>query len=535
MTAELRQKLSLLEKKLDIILAIDRIRDSTTNAQEMLSRIVNTIATTLEAELCLISAVNEDTKALELKAVDDRLGVFGQLEKGKAREVIEQAVAVERVTASEADPVLSRHGLNYSLAAPLIVGGERLGSLLLFNQDRPFNAVEIEVLEAAVTQADSAMAQARTRRQLEMRNKELEVVYRVDRIRDQDMEFQAMLNAVLNELCRAIEAEIGFIMLFDKVGQQLELKASTKSDIFVVAEHYQWVQAAANEALHRAELINQQHLDDRIQAIICVPLILREEIIGVFGAINGPLAEGQFGEEHRRLLRAIASQVDTAIFEELHTRRIRTIFNRYVNPQVVEEMLAVPDKDFFKGERQVLTVLFSDIRGFTSISERTDPEILVNILNDHLGTMTDVILAHKGTVDKFVGDEVMAIFGAPLPMDNHALQAVRTALEMQAAQRELIARWAQAGGEVAPIGIGINSGEVIVGNIGCEKQTNYTAIGDSVNLASRLCGLAKSHQTLISQATYEQLGDAVVVNRLPAVHVKGKVKEVQIYEVVGLR
>ena len=526
---------SLIERKLDIILAIDRIRDSTTDAQEMLACSVNTIATCLQAELCLISGTNEETGALELKAVDDRTGIFGQLEKGKAREAVEQSAAVERVTASETDPALRRHGLNYSLAAPLIVGGERLGSLLLFNRERPFDPAEVEMLEAAVSQADSALVQARTYRQLAARNKELEVVYRVDRIRDQDMDFQAMLNAVLNELCRAIQAEIGFIMLFNKVGQQLELKASTESDVFVVAEHYRLVQAAADEALHRAELIDRRNLNDRVRAIVCVPLILREEIIGVFGVINGPLAESQFGEEHRRLLRAIASQVDTAIFEDLITRRIRTIFNRYVNPQVVEEMLTVPDKDFFRGKRQVLTVLFSDMRGFTPISERTDPEILVNVLNDHLRAMTDDILAHQGTVDKFVGDEVMAIFGAPLPMDDHALRAVHTALAMQASQQELMARWTKAGGDVPPVGIGINTGEMIVGNIGCEKQTNYTVIGDSVNLASRLCGLAKPNQTLISQATYELVSDAVAINWLPPVHVKGKVEEVQIFEVVGLR
>jgi adenylate cyclase len=254
----------------------------------------------------------------------------------------------------------------------------------------------------------------------------------------------------------------------------------------------------------------------------------------VFGAVNrhGP---GGFTRDDKRLLKAITSQVDTAIFESLDRRRVRSTFERYVGENVMEEMLSRTDRDFLAVERLSITVLFSDMRGFTSIAERTAPEIMVETLNEHLGAMTDVVLARQGTLDKFVGDEVVALFGAPLPMADHALRAVETALEMQAAHQSLLDRLAAEGREAAPIGIGINSGEMVVGNIGCEKRVDYTAIGDAMNLGARLCGLAKPHQIIIGQSTYQLVQDAVEVNKLESVLVKGRVQPEQIYEVVGMR
>jgi len=343
-----------------------------------------------------------------------------------------------------------------------------------------------------------------------------------------------MLSAVLNELCRVMEAETGFIMLFDESGQQLELKASTEDDIMVAADQYGWIEQVANDALHTGDLVSREGVTAQIRSILCVPLVLRDKIIGVFGAVNrhGP---GGFTQDDKRLLKAITSQVDTAIFERLDKRRIRSAFERYVGEAVMEEMLNRTDRDFLAVERMPITVLYSDMRGFTSIAERTDPAVMVEILNRHLGAMTDVVLSNQGTLDKFVGDEVVALFGAPLPMTDHALRAVRTALKMQAAHQALMDQLAAEGREVVPIGIGINSGEMVVGNIGCEKRVDYTAIGDAMNLGARLCSLAGPHQILISESTYQLVQDAVEVNKLAPVRVKGRTRPEQIYEVVGLK
>jgi class 3 adenylate cyclase len=355
----------------------------------------------------------------------------------------------------------------------------------------------------------------------------------VDQIRDQGYEFGEMLSAVLSELCTAIDAEMGFVMLFDREGRQLELKASTADDILATAGHYDLIEKAAYESLHTGKLYAADDLSEWLHSIICVPLILRDRIIGVFGAVNH-LGPGGFTSEDKRLLLAITSQVDTAIFESLDKQRIRATFRRYVGPSVMEQMLDTSEKDFLKVERALLTVLFSDMRGFTSMSERVDVGMLVDMINMHLGAMTEVVVANHGTLDKFVADEVMAIFGAPLHMQDHALRAIHTALQMQAAQQELISRWEQRGYCLPPIGIGINTGEMVVGNIGCEQQMDYTVIGDVVNLASRLCDAAAGNQILITDATYARVANLIRANKLPKIRVKGKEEPVQIYQVVGL-
>jgi len=529
--ARVHQRLQQRNRELEAIYQVDRIRDTTTDTQELLSSIANMVTSSLEADLCLMSLIDEESGAMELKAIDDRLGVFGQLERDLVQQVVERSAALERPSLLE-ESALRRSGMGHLLAGPLVVGGKRLGSLLLLSSHRRFGPADVRLLEAVVSQADSAVVHARTHGRLQRRNKELEVIYQVDRIRDSGLDFDSMLNAILNELCQAIEAEVGFIMLFDRMGQQLKLKASTGGDIFAMSEHYHLVEETAEKALYLGGLVNRTALSAEIHSLVCVPLVLREEIIGVFGAINRR-GLGGFGEEDERLLLAITSQVDTAIFESLEKQRIRSTFNRYVSPKVVDLMLKT-DHDFLKVDRAFLTVLFSDIRGFTSITERTDPDILMSFLNEHLAAMTEVIDRHEGTVDKFVGDEVVALFGAPMPVEDHARRAVCTALEMQQAHQELMVGWVKAGREAVPIGIGINTGEMIVGNIGCQRQMDYTAIGDNMNLASRICGVARGGQVLISQATYQLVRQDVVAHELAPVRVKGKAQPVQLYEVVAL-
>jgi hypothetical protein len=243
-------------------------------------------------------------------------------------------------------------------------------------------------------------------------------------------------------------------MLFDAEGRQLELRASTNDDILTSVGHQHLIERAANRTLHTGQVYLAQDLSEWLHSIICVPLILRERIIGVFGAVNRRGLQG-FLAEDRRLLLAITSQVDTAIFESLDKQRIRERFRRFVGPKVMERMLAMPERDFLKGERSELTVLFTDMRGFTRISERVPPGILVEMLNTHLGAMTEIVLAYEGTLDKFVADQVVAILGAPLRLLDHALRAVEAAVDMQAVHGELAAHWAQRGYPLPPMGIGI--------------------------------------------------------------------------------
>jgi adenylate cyclase len=225
--------------------------------------------------------------------------------------------------------------------------------------------------------------------------------------------------------------------------------------------------------------------------------------------------------------------------EERQRLWIKRAFQRFVSPEVVERLVENPAALQFGGELRNLTVLFSDIRDFTTYTERHPPQEVVQMLREYLTRMTDQVLAHEGTLDKFIGDAVMAIFGAPVPLPDHAERACRTALAMVRELEALQTKWAAEGREPFRIGIGINTGEMVVGNLGSEQLFDYTVVGDGVNLGARLESLNKEYETkhhiIISDATYEAAKDALEVRRLGEVVVKGKTKPVTVYELQGLR
>jgi class 3 adenylate cyclase len=213
-------------------------------------------------------------------------------------------------------------------------------------------------------------------------------------------------------------------------------------------------------------------------------------------------------------------------------RKVIQLFRRYVAPQVVDEILksASSGEIDLSGELREVTVLFADIRNFTSIAERMHPQDVVTLLNTYLGEMTHVIFRYDGTVDKYIGDAIMAIFNAPVKQENHAWLAVSAAFRIQ----EKIQEFKRAD-PLITVGIGINTGSAVLGNIGTDLHVDYTVIGDAVNIASRLCRTAGPGELLISQKTYEQVKDYVEVEALGARKFKGKREPVQIYNVIGLK
>ena len=213
---------------------------------------------------------------------------------------------------------------------------------------------------------------------------------------------------------------------------------------------------------------------------------------------------------------------------------IKRAFTRYVAREVVEEVLKDPEHAMLTGERREATVLFCDIRGFTSMSERLTPEQVVSLLNEFYTLMIETVFKHDGTLDKFLGDAVMAVFGAPIAHPDHAARAVRTALDMRQAIAELGRRRRAAGQDSFEVGIGVSLGEVVAGTVGTEQRMEYTVIGDSVNVASRLQDRAKPGSILLSRRTYQAVRDLVDAKSLGAMKVKGKEEEVEVYEVRGL-
>lgn len=214
---------------------------------------------------------------------------------------------------------------------------------------------------------------------------------------------------------------------------------------------------------------------------------------------------------------------------------IKGAFSKYVTKSVVDRILEHKDGLKLGGEKKVVTIFFSDIRGFTPMSEALSAEEVVHILNEYFTAMTAIIFKYEGTLDKFMGDAIMAVYGAPIEYPDHAERAVLAAVEMSEKMKELQAKWRTEGKKEVNIGIGINTGEVVVGNIGSNERMEYTAIGDNVNLTQRLESVAEKGQILISAATYEKVKHKIDAVMLDPIKVKGKTDKVLAYSVTGLK
>lgn len=278
------------------------------------------------------------------------------------------------------------------------------------------------------------------------------------------------------------------------------------------------------------------------KTVLSLPLQLGERVVGhlrIYRTSNDPLS----GHD-QRILGMLADYAAIAIYnmqlmrqlqltKEREKQQIRGLFERYVAPTVVEHMLAQPEKVSLGGIRQTVAVLFADIRGFSAFSARTSPETLVDLLNQYLQVAADIILSEEGTLDKFMGDAIMAFFNAPLPQPDFPLRAIRAAYKLCRRVEELHERLSPA--SHLKFGVGVGIGEVIVGNVGTAQMMNFTIIGDAVNKAKRLQEHAEGGQILIGQETYRQVRYEVQARYVGKIQLKGQAQPEPVYELLGLR
>ncbi len=240
------------------------------------------------------------------------------------------------------------------------------------------------------------------------------------------------------------------------------------------------------------------------------------------------------------LLGVIMPTLEQSLSQEMEKRRVRKLFSRFISPEMVEQLINTQEISTLN-KRSELTILFSDIRSFTTLSERLTPSEVVGLLNPYLDVMTQIVHKHGGTVDKYEGDAIVAFFGEPVRYEDHALRAARASLDMRLALVKLKQGWEEKG--ILPpnfdfdIGIGLNSGDVFVGLLGSEERINYTIIGDNANLAARLQDLSKVYgwSMIISESTYEAIKEEMATEFIEARLVKGKSKAVKIYKLMGYK
>jgi adenylate cyclase len=299
------------------------------------------------------------------------------------------------------------------------------------------------------------------------------------------------------------------------------------------------------------EAINAALASARNQALLITLLMVLAGLggaVGLAALLSRPIfrlvqATGAIAAGNFNITLPVASRDELGVLTDSFNRMARSLrekemikraFTRYVAREVVEEILKDPENLVLSGERRQVTVLFCDVRGFTPMSERLAPEEVVLLLNDFYTLMIETTFKYDGTLDKFLGDAVMAVFGAPMAHPDHSARAIRTALAMQEGITGLNERRVRDGKEAISVGIGVSAGEAVAGTVGTEDRMEYTVIGDSVNLAARLESNAKPGQILISHRTYERVRDLVDARPLGRIRVKGKEEEVEVYEVLGL-
>jgi len=275
----------------------------------------------------------------------------------------------------------------------------------------------------------------------------------------------------------------------------------------------------------------------KISSVMCAPLLRKNDVLGVI-YVDCRETLKLLREDDLDLLNAVAAETSIAVDNALTHKRLvreelaRAKYRRFMPPHVVDEILKSPNTLHLGGSNSCITALFSDIRGFTSMSEKLQPQVVVQILNEYFAEMTPIVFDYQGLLDKFMGDGMMALFGVPYACDTAASNAVAAAIAMQRQMTVVNEELKTLGLSEITIGIGVNTGTATVGYIGSRDRTDYTAIGDSVNLAARLEQRAEAGQILISRSTLDAIGGQFPVRPCDRIMVKGKQESVEIYEVL---
>lgn len=380
----------------------------------------------------------------------------------------------------------------------------------------------------------------------------LRASYEVMRAIGVQLDVDDILTKIIDAAFQLVPADRGVILLYDEAreltprcvrtkraqadGEEVKISTTLIEEVLRDKAAVLSSDASVDERFSTAHSIIMQG----IRSSMAVPLLHGGEVFGIM-VLDSQIAANAFTEKDLQLFQNVANQAAIAIQNSLYAKKLeaeavtRERFQRLLSPAIAEQVLSGNVEVKKYGELRETTVLFSDIRGFTSMSEKSDPQTIVDMLNDYFERMVEIIFEYEGTLDKFVGDEIMALFGAPVSHPDDPYRAVKTARRMMEALAAFNEERLARGQEAVQIGIGINTGDVIAGYLGSSKALEYTVIGDAVNTGARLCSAAGPGEILISEHTYARVKDFFEVEELPPTHVKGKAAALKIYRVVGER
>ena len=494
---EISLKLLELETLFDISVAISSVLDIKELSEDVLWRSVGI----LNASKGLILLENEESPILNPFAafnwdnktplISKNLNIFKQINKNS------RGVFFTNKESNEIQIKLKEKNL---IITP-IAAKKNQGYMVLCNKETrtgidPFNHVDLDLLTALCNQAAVAMENAKLFKEITA-----------------EKQFN---ESILSSIATGVITidSLGEIDSINKAGVNILKKEQSE----IIGNHYMYLFEKDENII---ELINTSEIENKITTEINIPLntVSSETIINMSVS---PRIDPK-GKTQGQVI---------SIEDISDISKVKNTFKRYVSKQVVDEILDNEAKLNLGGEKREVVVLFTDIRGFTSMSEKMEPEKVVTTLNEYFTDMIDIVFKYNGTIDKIIGDELMVVYGAPLSTNNDTERAIKTAVEMQQKIKKLNKERKKRKEEPICVGIGINRGDVISGNIGSRDMMDYTVIGDTVNLGSRLCSSAKPNEILVSKPVYIKTKEMFKYKPLDSIKVKGKKDKIELYKVL---
>ncbi|MBW2731254.1 MAG: GAF domain-containing protein [Deltaproteobacteria bacterium] len=379
----------------------------------------------------------------------------------------------------------------------------------------------------------------------------LRIAYELGRAVGNELDLDRLLHKVLDKSFEMLAADRGVVLLVAEDGQLLPRVAKQRqggsTDEIMISN------SIINEVIQnkQAVLSSDATVDSRfsgahsiimqgIRSTMSVPLLHGNDLLGIMH-LDSQIATNAFDEKDLLVFTGIGSQAAAAIQNARLAAKIeweartRAQFQRFFSPSMVQQMIEGKLKLDGVGESREVTVMFADIRGFTAMTEKSNAHDVVELLNNYFEAMVEVLFRYDGTLDKYVGDEIMALFGVPVSQEGASVAAVECAVEMMKTLETFNTERARYGQPPVEIGIGMNTGICVYGALGSSKTLQYTVIGDAVNIASRLCSVARPGEIIISDVTYNEVHHHIDAEALPPVRVKGKEQELSIYRVLGVK
>ncbi|MCC6748024.1 MAG: GAF domain-containing protein [Deltaproteobacteria bacterium] len=379
----------------------------------------------------------------------------------------------------------------------------------------------------------------------------LRIAHELARAVGNELDLDRLLEKILDKAFELLSADRGVILLMNDAGQAVPRVAKQKHG--GSGEQIVLSNSIINEVIRekQAVLSSDATVDSRfsgahsiimqgIRSTMCVPLLHGQELLGIMH-LDSQIATNAFSDKDLQVFTSIGNQAAVAIQNARLAHKIeweastRAQFQRFFSPGMVQQMIEGRLKLDSIGEMRDVTILFADIRGFTAMTENSNAHDIVSMLNDYFEVMVEVLFRYQGTLDKYVGDEIMALFGVPIANPDAPSLAVDCAIEMQEALNEFNRTRRSESQPPIHVGIGICTGPCVYGAIGSSKTLQYTAIGDPVNTASRFCSMAKAGEIIVSENTFAHVQHRIEGIALPKLRVKGKVEELNVYKIIGSR